>query len=144
METNFVFSKKKKRESLPHNSQRVDANTDAINNTTKTTHTKTTKDNQPQPNTNTSRFPAQMQVHFLVARGLHSNARTHDLFGSLHSVPIFSGVPTCCVICSACSSDRTQCASSCWHVSECTAIMIGRSSCPCQFVSDKRRLVLKH
>ena len=29
--------------------------------------------------------------------------------------PTFSGVPTCCVICSACFSDRTQCASSCWH-----------------------------
>ena len=48
--------------SPPHNSQRIDANTDATNNTTKTTLFYTTKHNQtqtPHP------FPTQIHAHFI-------------------------------------------------------------------------------
>ena len=150
----FFFFKKKK-ESPPHNSQRIYANTDATNNTTKATHTNTTKDNQPQPNTkhitnfqHRCRSTSMWHEACIVMPG-HITCLDH-----FTQIPYFSGVPTCCVICSACSSDRTQCASSCWHqrsartkeavVSEYNAIMIGNSSCPCQFVADKRRPVVKH
>ena len=48
--------------SPPHNSQRIDANTDATNNTTKTTHTNTTKLNHTQTH---HPFPAQIQAHLI-------------------------------------------------------------------------------
>ena len=46
----------------PHNSQRIDANTDATNNTTKTTHTNITKHNQTQTH---HPFPTQIHAHFI-------------------------------------------------------------------------------
>ena len=46
--------------SPPHNCQRIDTNTDATNNTTKTTHTDTYKHKQTH-----HPFPAQIQTHFI-------------------------------------------------------------------------------
>ena len=72
--TDVVFSSEP---SPPHNSQRIDANTDSTNNTMKTTlttQTNITKHNQTQ-----THHPFQhryMATPFQVARGLHSHAGT--------------------------------------------------------------------
>ena len=51
--------------SSPHNSQRIDANTDATNNTTKTKHTNTTKHNQTQPNTTKHKHITHFQHRYM-------------------------------------------------------------------------------
>ena len=83
--------------SSPHNSQRIDGNTDATNNTTKTTHTNTYyhilahtntyykhipphtttyQHNQTPPTHNTHFQHRYRPTSFQVARSLHSYART--------------------------------------------------------------------
>ena len=78
--------------SPPHNSQRIDANTDATNNTTKTTHqhmlshtvtychilthTNTTEHHQNTTKHNTHFQHRYRPASFQVAPGLHSNTRT--------------------------------------------------------------------
>ena len=78
--TDFVFSLFFFDPSPPHNSQRIDANTEPTTQRRQhiptrintnyhiITHAHTTKHNQTQPNTNTSQtqhpFPAQIQAHF--------------------------------------------------------------------------------
>ena len=71
--------------SPPHNSQRIDPNTDATNNTTKTTHTNTTKHNQTQahhPTSNTDTCPLHSKWHEVCTVMLGQLFHDTNMFGN--------------------------------------------------------------